>query len=56
MRCEDFPCCGHDLSGNPCDGVPSYTASEFDEAFYCGMCGFAHQGDCRSWDDEDDEW
>lgn len=49
MRCEDHPCCGH-TDQDPCDGAPSYTASEFNEAFYCDMCGYAHMGPC-GWDE-----
>lgn len=47
MRCEDYPCCGHNMSDDPCDGNPSYTATEYAEAFWCDFCGFPHDGYCE---------
>lgn len=40
MRCEDYPCCGHDDMYAPCDGsyTPSITmdAGDLQDAWYEG--------------------
>lgn len=46
MRCEDYPCCGHNETDNRCDGHEVYTQSEYNEAFWCDFCGIAHRGPC----------
>lgn len=49
-RCEDYPCCGHNLDTNPCD-----PRNEITEPWYCDMCGVEHYGSCPGDDYEDEE-